>query len=107
MASGELLVIGEIYKYKNFEKVLKKIYDLLDFKVIFLGSSAISLDHSKADLSRRAFLYHMNGLSFREFVELKQKHLQKRWLFSYIFLAQYMDISCLRFYRYYYFFIIA
>jgi len=71
MAGGELLVIDEIHKYKNFEKELKKIYDLLDLKVIFSGSSAISLDHSKADLSRRAFLYHMNGLSFREFVELK------------------------------------
>lgn len=69
---GELLVIDEIHKYKNFEIELKKIYDMLSLKVIFSGSSAIRLDHSKGDLSRRALLYHMKGLSFREFVELKK-----------------------------------
>lgn len=69
---GKLLVIDEIHKYKNFEKELKKIYDILDLKVIFSGSSAIKLDHSKADLSRRVMLYHMRGLSFREFIELSK-----------------------------------
>ncbi|MBD3843619.1 MAG: ATP-binding protein, partial [Campylobacterales bacterium] len=69
---GELLIIDEIHKYKNFEIELKKIYDMLSLKVIFSGSSAIRLDHSKGDLSRRALLYHMKGLSFREFIELKK-----------------------------------
>jgi len=69
---GELLIIDEIHKYKNFEIELKKIYDMLDLKVIFSGSSALRLDHSKGDLSRRALLYHMKGLSFREFIELKK-----------------------------------
>ncbi|MEA3352909.1 MAG: AAA family ATPase [Campylobacterota bacterium] len=69
---GELLIIDEIHKYKNFEIELKKIYDMLDLKVIFSGSSALKLDHSKGDLSRRALLYHMKGLSFREFIELKK-----------------------------------
>jgi len=68
---GELLVIDEIHKYQNFEKELKLIYDTLDLKVIFSGSSAIKLEHSKADLSRRAVIYKMNNLSFREFLELK------------------------------------
>jgi predicted AAA+ superfamily ATPase len=69
---GEILVIDEIHKYKNFEIELKKIYDLLDLKVIFSGSSALSLDNAKADLSRRAIVYEVEGLSFREFVELKK-----------------------------------
>lgn len=69
---GELLIIDEIHKYKNFEIELKKIYDMLSLKVIFSGSSAIRLDHSKGDLSRRALLYNMKGLSFREFIELKK-----------------------------------
>jgi predicted AAA+ superfamily ATPase len=68
---GELLIIDEIHKYKNFEKELKNIYDMLELQVIFSGSSAIKLDHSKGDLSRRAILYQMRGLSFREFLELK------------------------------------
>ncbi|CAA6802138.1 MAG: ATPase component BioM of energizing module of biotin ECF transporter [uncultured Sulfurovum sp.] len=68
---GELLIIDEIHKYNNFEKELKKIYDMLKLKVIFSGSSALKLDHSKGDLSRRARLYQMKGLSFREFIEIK------------------------------------
>ena len=64
---GKLLVVDEIHKLENFEQDLKLIYDYLDLKVIFSGSSAIKLEHSKADLSRRAVLYRFQGLSFREF----------------------------------------
>ncbi len=69
---GELLIIDEIHKYKGFEVELKKIYDMLSLKVIFSGSSALKLDYAKGDLSRRALLYSMNGLSFREFIEIKK-----------------------------------
>ena len=69
---GEILVIDEIHKYKNFEIELKKIYDILDLKVIFSGSSALKLDHAKADLSRRAIVYQVEGLSFREFIEMSK-----------------------------------
>jgi len=69
---GELLIIDEIHKYKHFEKELKKIYDMLALKVVFSGSSALQLDHAKGDLSRRVMLYSMNGLSFREFIEIKE-----------------------------------
>jgi len=68
---GKILVIDEIHKYPNFEVELKEIYDFLDLKVIFSGSSAIVLEHKKADLSRRAILYRVKGLSFREFLEMK------------------------------------
>jgi predicted AAA+ superfamily ATPase len=68
---GEVLAIDEIHKYKNFEHELKEMYDFLDLKIIFSGSSALQLEHKKADLSRRAVLYRVHGLSFREFLELK------------------------------------
>ena len=68
---GEILAIDEIHKYKNFEVELKQIYDMLPLKVIFSGSSAIELEHAKADLSRRAIIYRVDGLSFREFLEFK------------------------------------
>jgi len=70
---GEVLIIDEIHKYKNFEIELKKMYDLLNLKVIFSGSSALSIDNSKADLSRRVRLYSVYGLSFREFIELDKE----------------------------------
>jgi len=67
---GEIVVIDEIHKYPDFEIELKKIYDILDVKVFFSGSSAIKLDNIKADLSRRAVIFEVTGMSFREFLEI-------------------------------------
>jgi len=69
---GKLLIIDEIHKYSNFEFELKKIYDFLELEVIFSGSSALRIDNAKADLSRRAIIYEVEGMSFREFIELKE-----------------------------------
>jgi len=69
--NGKLLIIDEIHKYPNFEKELKIIYDILDLKVIVSGSSALSINHAKADLSRRMFIKEVKGMSFREFLEFK------------------------------------
>jgi len=71
-SGGKLLIIDEIHKAKHFEKDLKKIHDMLDLQVIFSGSSALKLDNSVGDLSRRVVLYSLKGLSFREFIELKE-----------------------------------
>jgi len=68
---GEVLAIDEIHKYPNFAQELKSIYDTFDLKIIFSGSSAIALENSKVDLSRRAVLHRVNGLSFREFLEFE------------------------------------
>ena len=66
---GEVLAIDKIHKYPNFAIELKSIYDTFDLKVIFSGSSAIALENSKIDLRRRAVLYRVNCLSFREFLD--------------------------------------
>ena len=89
---GKILVIDEIHKYKNFEIELKKIYDLLDLKVIFSGSSALSIDNAKADLSRRARLYNVHGLSFREFIELEKGIVLPSFSLDEI-LANHIDIA--------------
>jgi predicted AAA+ superfamily ATPase len=69
---GEYLIVDEIHKYKDFAIDLKAIYDFYPrLKVIFTGSCAISIYNAQADLSRRVVLYGMNGLSYREFLELK------------------------------------
>jgi predicted AAA+ superfamily ATPase len=69
---GNLLIIDEIHKLKNFEIDLKLIYDSFsNLKVIFTGSSAVAINHAKADLSRRALIYKLPVLSFREFLELE------------------------------------
>jgi predicted AAA+ superfamily ATPase len=65
----KVLVVDEIHYQRDFEKDLKTIYDFFDIQVVFSGSSAIAL--SNADLSRRALIYNIPILSFREFLELK------------------------------------
>lgn len=65
---GKILAIDEIHKYPNFELELKSIYDTFDIQIIFSGSNALRLEHAKADLSRRAVLYRVNGMSFREYL---------------------------------------
>ena len=89
---GELLVIDEIHKYPDFEKHLKQIYDVLNLKVIFSGSSALILEHAKTDLSRRAVIYRVKGLSFREFLELKEGLKLKSYSLEDIF-SNHLDIS--------------
>jgi predicted AAA+ superfamily ATPase len=40
-------------------------------KIIFTGSSIIDISRQEADLSRRAIVYELSGLSYREFLSLK------------------------------------
>jgi uncharacterized protein len=59
----------EIHKYRNWNQELKNIYDSYpDIKVIFSGSSSIDLLKGTYDLSRRGTLYHIGGMSFREYL---------------------------------------
>lgn len=67
---GEHIFIDEIHKYNNWAVELKNIYDIYDVKVTFTGSSLLEILNSKADLSRRALVFNMQGLSFREYLNL-------------------------------------
>lgn len=67
--AGEHLFIDEIHKYPNWSRELKNIYDSYpDLKVVFTGSSVLDILKGTADLSRRAIIYHLQGLSFREYL---------------------------------------
>ncbi|MDH8701549.1 putative AAA+ superfamily ATPase [Dysgonomonadaceae bacterium PH5-43] len=68
---GKYLFIDEIHKYKDWAKELKLIYDYhKDLKVVFTGSSVLDIKKGSSDLSRRAVIYNMQGLSFREYLQL-------------------------------------
>ena len=68
---GTHLYIDEVHKYKGWSRELKQIYDTHpDLKVTFSGSSVLDIYQGEADLSRRALLYQMQGLSFREYLAL-------------------------------------
>ena len=69
---GEILYIDEVHNFEGWSRELKMIYDgLPNLKVRFTGSSALNILGGEADLSRRAPIFKMQGLSFREFLCLK------------------------------------
>ncbi|PZX47774.1 ATP-binding protein [Algoriphagus chordae] len=69
---GKLLVLDEVHKYPNWSRELKNIYDFYpELKVVFTGSSLLEILNAGADLSRRAVMYQLTGLSFREYLNLE------------------------------------
>ncbi len=69
---GTHLFLDEIHKYPNWSQELKNIYDRYKkLKVVFTGSSVLHIQGGNADLSRRAVVYKMEGLSFREFLNIE------------------------------------
>ena len=71
---GEYLFLDEVHKYPDWSRELKNIYDNLPgLKIVFTSSSALDIYKGAFDLSRRALVYNLPGLSFREFIELKYR----------------------------------
>ena len=68
---GSHLFLDEVHKYPEWPKVLKNLYDNYPgLSIVFTGSSLLDILDSRADLSRRAVVYTMQGLSFREYLHL-------------------------------------
>lgn len=70
---GKIILIDEVHKYPDWQQELKNIYDSFPQKrVIFSGSSSIHILRGKVDLSRRVVYYNLKGLSFREFLIMRE-----------------------------------
>lgn len=70
---GKYLLLDEVHRYQNWSQELKNIYDdQPDLQIIFTGSSLIHLNQARGDLSRRAVMYELAGLSFREYLNFTQ-----------------------------------
>ncbi len=67
---GEVLCIDEVHKYADWSTHIKKIYDTLGLRIVFSGSSILQISKQNADLSRRTIIYHLENLSFREYLFL-------------------------------------
>ncbi len=74
-SGGVHIFIDEVHKYPNWVIQIKNIYDYHDsLKIVFTGSSLLDILDSRVDLSRRALVYEMQGLSFREFLALNHNY---------------------------------
>lgn len=68
---GRSLFLDEVHKYPNWSQEVKNIYDdYPELHIVFTGSSLLEILNARADLSRRAITYEMQGLSFREYLNL-------------------------------------
>lgn len=69
---GRQLFLDEVHKYPNWAQEIKNAYDQYpDVKIVFTASSLIEILNARADLSRRAVIYSMQGLSFREYLQIE------------------------------------
>ena len=76
---GKWIAFDEIHKYKNWSQELKSIYETFpDLNLLVSGSSLIELHKGSHDLTRRSIVYHLDGLSFREYLGLKYNILFKK-----------------------------
>ena len=74
MEGGKVLCIDEIHKYGNWAKELKSIVDTYKgLRLIVSGSSSLEISKGSTDLSRRALVFNMRHMSFREFLEFEHK----------------------------------
>ena len=68
---GRVLFLDEVHRYPTWSIEIKNLYDIYDdLKIVFSGSSALELHKADGDLSRRAAMYDLHELSFREYLEL-------------------------------------
>ncbi|MDP2423383.1 MAG: AAA family ATPase [Bacteroidales bacterium] len=66
---GQILALDEVHKYPLWAREIKIIYDrFADLQIVFTGSSIIDIARQEADLSRRAMMYELHGLSYREYL---------------------------------------
>ncbi len=86
---GTHLFIDEVHKYADWSREIKMMYDFLpDLKVVFTGSSILDIYKGQADLSRRVILYHLHGLSFREYLNIKLKKQYQPFTFEQVLAHQ-------------------
>ena len=71
---GTHLFLDEVHKYKGWQREVKNIYDAYpQLHIVVTGSSMLKLEESMmGDLSRRHRQYTLEGLSFREYMQLEQ-----------------------------------
>ncbi|WP_057937120.1 ATP-binding protein [Algoriphagus resistens] len=70
-SGGKIVALDEVHKYPTWSKEIKNLYDRYpDLQIVFTGSSIVDISKEEGDLSRRAVMYELHGLSYREFLKL-------------------------------------
>jgi uncharacterized protein len=69
---GKVLFLDQINKFPGWSAELRKCYDEIpDLKIVFTASPVSKVKEENPDLNGIVKLYYLEGLSFREFLNLK------------------------------------
>jgi len=69
---GKVLFLDQIHKYPDWAEELRECYDKLPgLKIIFSSSPVLRIIEGNDYLKDIAKIYHLNGLSFREFINYR------------------------------------
>lgn len=72
---GKVLVLDQVHKYPEWSVDLRQCYDQLPgLQIIFSSSPVLRVIEGNDDLKDIAKIYHLDGLSFREFLNYKLPH---------------------------------
>lgn len=80
---GKVLVLDQIHKYPNWSSELRECYDKFpDLKIVFSASPVLRVTEGNADLKDVVKIYHLPGLSFREYLNHSAKQSFRSYTFN-------------------------
>lgn len=66
---GTHIFLDEVHYQKDWQIIIKNLYDEYPkLNIVYTGSSLLKINYESGDLSRRQVIYHLPGLSFREYL---------------------------------------
>jgi len=80
---GKTLILDQIHKYPDWAIELKGCYtNFPDLKIIFSASPVLRVLEENNELKEIAKIYHLEGLSFREYLNYQSNQNFKRYTFQ-------------------------
>lgn len=77
---GKVLILDQIHKYPDWSEELRACYDNLpELKIIFTASPVLRVIEGNENLKNIARVYHLEGLSFREYLNFHKKFNFRRY----------------------------
>lgn len=77
---GKILILDQIHKYPDWSEELRACFDNLpELKIIFTASPVLRVIEGNENLKNIAKVYHLEGLSFREYLNYHGKFEFKRY----------------------------
>lgn len=90
---GKTLILDQIHKYPEWASELKTCHDSFpDLKIIFSASPVLRVLEGNSELQDIAKIYHLEGLSFREYLNYQSNLSFRRYTLSEI-LENHIDIA--------------